>query len=272
MTSSFKSRIAPTPSGFLHQGNLLNFLLIQSLKEKAGATIHLRIDDGDQARARDEYIEDIFRTLEWLKIDIDSGPSDVEDFKRNFSQRTREDLYQKALDQLRIEGADIYACQCSRKEILAQNNNALYGGACRHLKLLYQLGEHALRVNTTKADSELQESLGDFVLWKKDGGAAYQLSSLVDDLYYDINFIIRGEDLYPSTLAQKYLKSFLAPNKSIHFYHHPLLTINGEKISKSQGQKGWSKIYNEKRTINELKSELNFSESERTLEKFIQNL
>ncbi len=276
MTLSLKTRIAPTPSGFLHQGNLLNFLLIQSLKEKTGASIHLRIDDGDQARVRDEYIEDIFRSLEWLKISPDSGPSDTDDFKKNFSQSTRLELYQKALEELKTRSKEIYTCVCSRKEIQAmspdQSGTIIYNGTCRKLNLPYLAGTNALRINTSKADRLLQDLLGDFIVWKKEGGAAYQLSSLVDDLFYGINFIIRGEDLYPSSLAQNYLKSFLEPEKHIHFFHHPLLKIRGEKISKSQGNSGWSKIYEQKKTLDELKRELHFSEYEKSLEEFLRTL
>ena len=276
MNSPFKTRIAPTPSGFLHQGNLLNFLLIQSLKEKTGASIHLRIDDGDQARVRDEYIEDIFQSLKWLKMNPDSGPSSLEDFKRNHSQRTRDELYKNALGELRNQPGLIYSCECSRKKIQDEGVNLngiiLYNGTCRELHHHYSLGTHNLKINTCRAEQRLQNELGDFVIWKKEGEAAYQLSSLVDDLYYDINFVIRGEDLSPSTLAQRFLKNFLAPEKTIHFYHHPLLKVNGEKISKSQGNSGWSKIYEQKKTLKELKAELNFAEYEKSLDNFLRTL
>jgi glutamyl-tRNA synthetase len=69
----WRTRLAPTPSGYLHEGNALNFLLIHHLKEKLQAKIVLRIDDLDQDRVRDHYIEDIFETLKWMGIEPDEG-------------------------------------------------------------------------------------------------------------------------------------------------------------------------------------------------------
>jgi glutamyl/glutaminyl-tRNA synthetase len=78
----------------------------------------------------------------------------------------------------------------------------------------------------------------DFVVRKKDGFPAYQLSSVVDDLHYGVDLIVRGQDLWASTLAQLYLSSALdaAAFREIRFYHHPLLATGaGEKLSKSAG-------------------------------------
>ena len=66
-----RTRIAPTPSGYLHVGNAYNFYLIQKYAKEKKGTILLRIDDFDFDRARDEYIEDIFKALEWLQITPD---------------------------------------------------------------------------------------------------------------------------------------------------------------------------------------------------------
>jgi glutamyl-tRNA synthetase len=63
------TRIAPTPSGFLHEGNLVNFLLTKRLAARVDAGIVLRIDDMDRERTRPEYVSDIFRVVEWLGIE-----------------------------------------------------------------------------------------------------------------------------------------------------------------------------------------------------------
>ena len=76
------SRIAPTPSGFLHIGNIFNFYL--TWKKVRQGELWLRIDDGDAPRIRPEYVEDIFETLEWLGLDYDKGPRGPEDFTRIF--------------------------------------------------------------------------------------------------------------------------------------------------------------------------------------------
>ncbi|MCY4495585.1 MAG: glutamate--tRNA ligase family protein, partial [Acidimicrobiaceae bacterium] len=74
------TRIAPTPSGFLHLGNVYNFILTWWWARSQNGKLILRIDDADTSRLRVEYVEDIFVTLEWLGMDIDQGPSGVEQF------------------------------------------------------------------------------------------------------------------------------------------------------------------------------------------------
>lgn len=77
-----------------------------------------------------------------------------------------------------------------------------------------------------------------FVVRKKDGFPAYQLTSVLDDVHYGVDLIVRGEDLWASTLAQLYLASLLTPDSFISntFYHHPLLhEAPGKKLSKSAG-------------------------------------
>jgi glutamyl-tRNA synthetase len=82
----------------------------------------------------------------------------------------------------------------------------------------------------------LEKEMGDFVVKRKDGIPAYQIASLSDDLRYDINLIVRGEDLITSTAAQVYLSQLLDSKefKEITFLHHPLLYENSDrKMSKS---------------------------------------
>ena len=69
------SRLAPTPSGFIHLGNAFNFLLTALLVDLQEGHLHLRIDDLDGPRVERSAVEDIFRQLEWLGIEYDSGPS-----------------------------------------------------------------------------------------------------------------------------------------------------------------------------------------------------
>ena len=67
------TRIAPTPSGYLHLGNAYSFLLTKALAKKYDAKILLRIDDLDRDRYRPEFVQDIFDTLDYLEIKIDQG-------------------------------------------------------------------------------------------------------------------------------------------------------------------------------------------------------
>lgn len=236
------SRIAPTPSGYLHLGNIANFILNWALVKREAGHLHLRIDDIYYSRTRDKYIEDILSTLDWLRIDIDEGPSSVRDFHDNFSQRKRFPEYLRHIKQL----DNVYACDCSRKKILEDSFNGLYPGTCRSKGLPFIEGKTALRIvvpeNTTtrfaNREIELNKTMGDFVLVRKGEGPSYQIASVVDDESLGINLIVRGEDLLESTAAQVFLagklglKNFL----SCRFVFHPLMKENSNttnKLSKS---------------------------------------
>src|ERR1700722_17238392 len=98
-----RTRIAPTPSGYLHLGNVLSFALTAALARRTGAGILLRIDDLDRGRVSKDYVEDIFETLRFLEIPWDEGPRDFIDYQRVYTQLRRMQLYQEALQQLRDE-------------------------------------------------------------------------------------------------------------------------------------------------------------------------
>jgi glutamyl-tRNA synthetase len=241
-----RTRIAPTPSGYLHVGNILSFSLTVALARRAGASVLLRIDDLDRERADPAYVRDIFETLRFLEIPWDEGPEDIAQFDREYSQVHRMELYEKALGALREAGA-VFACTCSRSQL----RDGVYPGTCRDRGLsldtpgvswrLRTSGSPALRVKTPDrgiVEAVLPAGMQDFVVRKKDGYPAYQLTSLVDDIYYGVDCIVRGEDLWPSTLAQQYLSLCLPGMEAFReasFYHHLLLTSGGEKLSKSAG-------------------------------------
>jgi glutamyl-tRNA synthetase len=242
--SPLRSRIAPTPSGYLHLGNAVNFLLTWLLVRKGGGTLRLRIDDADSDRTRPEYIEDIFRQLDWLGLTWEEGPSGPGDFSRHHSQLLRRERYRAMLDELASQAA-LFPCACSRKEIREQSASGLYPGTCRERREI-PLGEHAIRI-VVPAETVIQVGtkavalgalMGDFVLWRRDDQPAYQLASLADDLDDRITTIVRGADLLASTAAQLFLATALgatgAPFRAIAFRHHPLIPgEGGQKLSKS---------------------------------------
>jgi glutamyl-tRNA synthetase len=226
-----KTRIAPTPSGYLHVGNVLSFAITATLARKAGASIALRIDDMDRDRVRRAYVQDIFDTLDFMGIPWDEGPRDYNDFESHYAQVHRMHLYNKALDQLRAEGK-VFACSCSRSDLV--NGTACH---CRNANRPLDTPQTTWRVFTDPG-AQLTGAMTDFIVRKRDGFPAYQLSSVIDDLHYAVDFIVRGQDLWPSTLAQLYLGKLLGETRfnSIRFYHHSLLCdLNGEKLSKSAG-------------------------------------
>lgn len=237
-----RSRIAPTPSGFLHLGNAVNFLLTWLTVRKVGGTLRLRIDDADCLRSRSEYLEDIFCQLDWLGITWDEGPEGPDDFRRNFSQQLRRERYRAFLAKLADLG-HVYPCRCSRAEIRQVAPDGVYPGICRGGSGVADKGQ-ALRVLVPEGSVFLVEGrevalckeMGDFVLWRKEDLPAYQLVSLVDDLDDRINCIVRGEDLLASTAAQLFLARLHGDNlfAETSFHHHPLIRCeDGRKLSKS---------------------------------------
>lgn len=247
---SLRTRLAPTPSGFLHIGNALSFVLTWALARAQQGWILLRIDDLDAARRRPEYLEDIFRTIAWLGIDFDEGPQGPEEFLRSYSQQFRLPLYREALQQLR-ESGHLYACTCSRKDIRMRSEDGTYPGTCSDLKKDFEAPKTAWRVQVAKEEEirfqewnkgneqfALGANMGDFVVRRKNQVPAYQVASLVDDQHWAINFLVRGADLRSSTAAQLYLARLLSYSdfETATFWHHELVTgSDGRKLSKSLG-------------------------------------
>ena len=227
-------RIAPTPSGYLHVGNAANFAANALLAD--GGPMLLRIDDLDRDRFREAYLRDVFDVLDWLGITWTHGPRDPTDFHRIWSQESRMPSYLAALDELRTRApSQIFACPCSRKE-LAEGGH-LHG--CLEGKVdPEQLGV-AWRIDTR--DTDLHESMPWFAVCKKDGRPSYQLACTVDDMTFGITECARGEDLRASTEAQALLSALLGYpplRERIRFVHHPLIELDGQKLSKSQGSAG----------------------------------
>lgn len=241
-TVQLRSRIAPTPSGYLHLGNALNFILTWLVTRKAGGTLKLRIDDADCSRTKDEYIDDIFRQMEWLGLTWDEGPEGPDELKRSFSQQLRFDRYREILHALEKLG-HAYVCTCSRSAVKKIAKDGVYPGLCRNRKTDDKPGS-AWRLKVPEAsiicvngsDVALCTTMGDFILWRKDNQPSYQLASLSDDIDDKITCIVRGDDLRTSTAAQLFLAVCLGNEDfgKISFLHHRLLTdANGTKLAKS---------------------------------------
>lgn len=244
-----KTRIAPTPSGFLHTGNLCSFLVTAQLARQTGAKVMLRIDDMDRERATDAYLQDIFDTLNFAGIEWDEGPTDLADFKIGWSQVHRLNYYNALLAELAAAGR-VYACTCSRTDVMRTSPDGSYPGTCRNKALPLDTPGACWRLKTdnetpavikTLSGPEsylLPGSMFDFIVRKKDGFPAYQLTSVADDVLFGVDFVVRGADLLPSTIAQQQLAQLpsLAAFRTVTCRHHPLVTDeSGAKLSKSAG-------------------------------------
>lgn len=221
------TRIAPTPSGYLHLGNIFHLLVTKLIIDISGGSLHLRIDDHDHERFRIEYVEDIFEQLNWLELVWTSGPKNVEEFSRSYRQIDKLEYYKNLFYQFQLESQDkIYVCACSRAQLQNASTNP-----CKEQKLVFEKNQTTIRYfnDQLKLDS---------VIWRKDDLPSYQWVNLCEDVANKINFIVRGEDLVESTHLQLAIaQDFTAFTNftSCHFYHHSLVkNQNDEKLSKSQ--------------------------------------
>lgn len=228
-------RFAPSPTGPLHIGSLLTALASWcDARAKQGKWL-LRIEDVDTTRIQQGAVDHIFFSLEHFGLSWD-------DEVVYQSQRT--ELYQQALQQLEQQHA-IFWCRCSRSQ-LAQTGQALYTGTCRH-QLHYQ---PACAVRLCVASStdiqfedrifgtqheDISQTVGDFVIYRRDDLFAYQLAVVVDDALQGITHIVRGADLLDNTARQIYLQQQLG-YPLINYAHLPLIVNHlGEKLSKQTG-------------------------------------
>lgn len=242
------TRIAPTPSGYLHAGNAVNILITQWWAHAHDARLILRIDDFDTARIRPEYVRDVFDTLAWLGVDVEEGPTGPADFAARWSMVHRLAAFAEARDRLLAEHPDqVFVCRCSR--------TALDGGrcvaGCRSASLPRVAGETVVRLAVPPGTSvtprgpagsaprgELAVPAGDHVLWRRDDLPAYHLGSVLVDEQLGITALIRGVDLLAASALQLHLAALLpAPGfAGAELHHHDLLAApDGHKLSKSAG-------------------------------------
>jgi glutamyl-tRNA synthetase len=213
------------------------------------------------------YVQDIFDTLEFLGLSWDEGPLGLAEFEATWSQVHRMDMYLAALQALRDQGV-LFACDCSRAQIARAAIDGGYPGTCRDKGLSLDAPDVSWRVRTdlfrelkvrgvegAVFSETLDRSMKDFVIRKKDGFPAYQLTSIIDDLHFGVDLIVRGQDLWPSTLAQIYLSGLLPGGEIFSdagFYHHALLEEGGMKLSKSEGAMSVQFLRREGRTVDEI--------------------
>lgn len=228
------SRFAPTPSGYLHWGNLYHFALTWTFVRAQGGRLGLRIDDVDSTRVRPEYVQDVFETLQWLGLHWDFGPESAQDFIQNYSQGLRKQEY---FD--RLATVPTYACDCSRQQIQERMNSlgkgrgvmpgSPYDGHCKNRGLTFVAGVTCLRVEV--------KGFADTVLWTRDDRPAYHWVSILDDIRVGTTHLIRGEDLRESSALQRQIALVAGENdymKIEHLFHPLIMGLDGRKLSKSE--------------------------------------
>jgi len=243
---SYRGRLAPSPTGYLHVGHALTFWRAQERCRTRRGTLVLRVEDLDRDRCRPEFRDAVSEDLGWFGLQWDEGP---------FLQSERRLLYLEAWKYLRDHGL-IYPCNCSRRDVVnaagaphAEDEEPIYPGTCRPDSLTILQADDPAGVNWRfrvpggeaiqffDRGAGLQRAIagvefGDFLVWRKDDVPAYQLAVVVDDAAMRITEVVRGADLLRSTFRQLLLYRALeqAPPD---FYHLPLVTDEfGKRLAK----------------------------------------
>ena len=244
---SYRGRLAPSPTGYLHLGHARTFWIARERARAAGGVLVLRDEDLDASRARPEFATTMLADLRWFGLDWQEGPDCGGPFAP-YRQSQRLPCYRAAFAQLHDAGA-VYPCRCSRQDILqaltaphAGEEEPVYPGTCRpanpgkggdpvpagtRINWRFQVpdGETISFLDGHFGPQAFVagRDFGDFVVWRHDDLPAYQLAVTVDDAAMGITEVVRGADLLLSTARQLLLYRALG-RRPPAFFHVPLLT------------------------------------------------
>jgi nondiscriminating glutamyl-tRNA synthetase len=262
------TRFAPSPTGELHLGNartaLFNFLLAHyglahhGLAQHQAGRFLLRIEDTDTERSREQHTEALIADLRWLGMNWDAGP-DHEDSKGPYRQSQRGALYAGYFTELDKRGA-VYPCFCtpleleaSRRAQLAQGRPPRYAGTCRDLsaeqrqkkglegllpttRFRVPLGRRIEFLDFVHGpQSFLSDDIGDFVVRRADGTAAFFFCNAVDDADMGVTHVLRGEDHLTNTPRQLMILDALGLRAPSYGHVSLIVGNDGSPLSKRHG-------------------------------------
>ena len=243
-------RFAPSPSGYMHMGNLLAMLLAWLDCRAHGGRLIFRMEDLDPARSKAEFAAALAEDLRWLGLDWDEGYPDPA-----YCQSRRTAFYEDAFRTLRSLGL-VYPCWCTRSQRLAASaphpGETAHDPGCRCARLTaaeraaleadrrpawkIRVPDETVTVTDGHYGAYVQDLAqeGDFILRRSDGVFAYQLAVSVDDMRMGVTDVVRGRDLLSSAPRQSWLIRVLG-GAAPTYCHLPLLTGGGGKLSKRLG-------------------------------------
>ncbi len=245
------TRLAPSPTGALHLGNVRTFLANWLLARQRNWRVLMRVEDLDGPRVKRGAGEQILDELAWLGLTWEQPV---------VYQSDRGSQYRSALKQL-IDAGAAYPCVCSRKDIEQaasaphrEDAQSAYPGTCRGrfenaeqaCKLTGRPAAWRVRVTARPVEVndeflgrckfDLSQTCGDFVIFKNDGLAAYQLAVVVDDAASGVDAIVRGDDLLESAARQIHLRRLLGLGPEPQYWHLPLVVGgDGLRLAKRHG-------------------------------------
>ena len=252
------TRFAPSPTGELHLGNartaLFNFLLARHQKGR----FLLRIEDTDVERSNERHTAALIADLQWLGMDWDAGP-DREDSRGPYRQSQRGALYDRYFVELEKRGA-VYPCFCSPLELeasrraqLASGRPPRYAGTCRDLSPEQRESKRLAGISATTRfrvplgrslefvdfvhgpQSFLSDDIGDFVVRRADGSAAFFFCNAVDDADMGVTHVLRGEDHLTNTPRQLMILDALGLRAPSYGHVSLIVGSDGAPLSKRHG-------------------------------------
>jgi len=241
--SKVATRFAPSPTGPLHIGGVRTALFNWLYSKSQKGTFHLRIEDTDKERSKDEFKNQIIKSLKWIGIEHDGN---------EYIQSTKIKDHINIVKEL-LKNNHAYKCYCSNDDIEEQKKRAkqkklpyTYNRKCRDLnesnapnnikpviRFKSKIDGTSVLKDLVQGDVEIENiTIEDFVILRNDGTPTYNLSAAVDDHKMSMTHIIRGDDHKINTFKQ--IQIYLAMKWNLpSFAHIPLIhTIEGKKLSK----------------------------------------
>ena len=237
------TRFAPSPTGPLHIGGVRTALFNWLFAKHNKGSFHLRIEDTDKERSKDEYKDQIIKSLKWIGIDYDGS---------EYIQSSKKEKHVEIVNEL-LRNGNAYKCYCSNEEIEEQKKRAkqkkipyIYDRKWRDktdseapknikpvIRFKSKIDGSTVLKDLVQGDVQIENNtIEDFVILRNDGTPTYNLSASVDDHIMNITHIIRGDDHKINTFKQ--MQIYLAMKWELpSFAHIPLIhTVDGKKLSK----------------------------------------
>ena len=241
--SKVATRFAPSPTGALHIGGIRTALFNWLYSKNQKGTFHLRIEDTDKERSKDEHKFQIIKSLKWIGIEHDG---------EEYIQSTKKKDHVNVVNEL-LKNGHAYKCYCTSEEIEEQKKRSrqkklpyIYNRKWRDLleadapKKIKPVVRFKSKIEGTSILNDLVQgnveieniTIEDFIILRNDGTPTYNLSATVDDHQMGMSHIIRGDDHKINTFKQ--IQIYLAMKWELpQFAHIPLIhTIEGKKLSK----------------------------------------
>jgi glutamyl-tRNA synthetase len=258
MAELLVSRFAPSPTGYLHLGNARTAFLSYLAARRAQGRFILRIEDTDEARSTEEYVQSQIEDLRWLGLDWDEGP-DVGGPQPSYRQRDRRGIYEEWLAKLDALGLT-YPCFCTpaelniaRKSQLARGQPPRYPGTCRNLteaqraerlasgqpcalRFKVPSGRVVQFVDIVHGEQRFNtDDIGDFIIRRTDGSTAFFFSNAIDDALMGVTLVLRGDDHLTNTPRQLLVLEALNLPQPRYAHVALLLGMDGAPLSKRHG-------------------------------------